>query len=491
MPIMTDKQRRARRLILLSFLILIVLLSLYTPIFAEEIKDKDIALAVDQALMNDQSVSPRLIDIQVDEAIVTLSGSVDNLLARERAAEIAQTIKGVRSVVNKLTVRPVVRDDEQILSDAKKALFNDPATDSYEIKVRVEKGTVTLTGTVDSWQAEQLCLKVVKGIKGVREVISEVKVEPKVDREDSEVEAEIKRRLHWDVWLDDALIDVNVKNGKVLLSGVVGSAAERERACGDARVSGVVSVDDSDLKVDWLRRDEMRRGQKYEDKSDKEVEKAVKDAFLYDPRVLSFKPEVEVKDGIVTLTGVVDNLKAKKAAEDDALNTVGVWRVRNYLKVRPLKQLNDSIIAKRVWDALSKDPFLDQHRISVSVLQGKVYLKGTVNYSFEKSRAEDITSSIQGVVEIENNLRINDTLLDEEVKSDWEIKMDIETELSWDPFVDKDEVTVTVQGGVATLSGIVDGWTQRAAATADAYQGGAVKVINHLKVLYGPAYYRP
>ena len=52
-------------------------------------------------------------------------------------------------------------------------------------------------------------------------------------------------------------------------------------------------------------------------------------------------------------------------------------------------------------------------------------------------------------------------------------------------------INVTVEGGVATLTGTVETWTERAAAEADAHQGGAMRVRNHIKVKNGREYYCP
>jgi len=74
-------------------------------------------------------------------------------------------------------------------------------------------------------------------------------------------------------------------------------------------------------------------------------------------------------------------------------------------------------------------------------------------------------------------------------RSDREIKQDIKKELQESPFVDSEKITVTVKDGVATLSGTVDSWTVHAAATAGAYQGGAIAVLNCLKVRDHSPYY--
>jgi len=78
---------------------------------APEITDAEITQAVDTELLLSKAVPSHLIDVSVADGIVELTGSVDNILARKRATEIAETIKGVRAVVNRILVNPVPRSD--------------------------------------------------------------------------------------------------------------------------------------------------------------------------------------------------------------------------------------------------------------------------------------------------------------------------------------------------------------------------------------------
>jgi len=478
---------RKHKIVRVTLVILFFLAAFSLPLQAKKIEDKDIALATERQLQNQPGVPSHFIDVESNKGVVTLAGTVTTLPAKELATRITQTIKGVRAVVNRIKVMPPSRPDEQIRKDVKKALLNDPATESYEVGVAVKDGRVTLTGVVDSWQEKQLSEQVAKGVLGVKDVKNNIALNYKIKRDDSEIEDEVERVLEWDVWVDDALIDVKVKKGKVTLTGVAGSAAEKSQAFEDAWVAGVRSVDTSGLEVKWWMRDEMSRGKKYAEKSDKEIEEAVRDAFLYDPRVFSFNPAVDVEYGVATLTGVVSNLKAKKAAEQDAQNTVGVWRVKNYLKVRPATVPSDDEIEQRVKDALLRNPVVERYEISVSVVNAKVYLYGTVDSFYEYEQAEDVASRVQGVVEVANNLEINYPRWDtKKSKGDWEIKEDIKSELWWSPYVDSDQVTVEVRDGVATLTGTVDSWMERMAARDNAYEGGAQKVRNFLAVKNAP-----
>jgi osmotically-inducible protein OsmY len=82
-----------------------------------------------------------------------------------------------------------------------------------------------------------------------------------------------------------------------------------------------------------------------------------------------------------------------------------------------------------------------------------------------------------------------------DVKSDDRIEEDIESELFWSFFVDSDNVEVSVDDGIATLTGVVGSWQELKAAVENAFDGGAVGVRSEMVIHempgYTPGYYRP
>jgi len=448
------------------------------------ITDQEITYAIEEVLLVDERIPAHQIDLQTNEGIVTMSGSVPTLQAKERTLEQIETIKGVRAIVDQLEVRPVTRSDEEIRANLSKALSTDPATHTTQIAVAVEAGIVTLTGLVESWQKRNLIGWIAKSIKGVKNVQNDILFEYQTERSDREIEIEIKRRLERDVWVRDALIEVQVQDNLVILTGSVGSVAERSRAYVDAWVRGVVEVDVKGLNVELEQRDEMYRESKYAAKSSQEIKQAIQDAFLYDPRLTSTGPEIEVDQGVAVLTGVVDHLMAKRVAEETAGNTIGIWRVKNYLKVRPVDSPADMEIAQHIREALLWNPDVDRHQIVVSCHDGRVYLYGSVDSNYEKYQAEEIACRVQGVVDIENNLKVDQT---ERWKSDREIKVDIESRFAWSPFIEPDQITIRVEGGVVTLTGAVETWPEYNMLVMKAVKGGAKNVVSHLKVKSDPA----
>lgn len=442
-------------------------------------KDKDIALAVKTELLNDEAVPSHLIDVAVNKGIVTLSGSVDNMLAKDRAARRAEMIKGVRAVVNNLEVKPVSRSDTEIQEDVKEALLEDPTADAYDVTVTVTNGKVLLSGKVESWTESQLVERIAKGVRGVRSVTNAITVEVVTGRSDAEIAEDVRARLANDALVDDALIKVRVDNGKVDLDGTVGSASERTRAQTLAWVAGVKAVNVGGLAIEWWARDKMRRKHAFQARPDRDIVKAVEDALLFDARVSSFNPDVSCSEGVVTLTGEVNSLSAKRAAEQDAKNTTGVVRVRNMLDVRPKPGLTDEEIEAKVDKAIKRDPYLMRKGITTTVANGKVHLYGEVDSYFQKYHAEPVVAKINGVVDVGNHLKVDRQWAH---KNDWEIRVDIKDQLWWSPFVDQNQVTVSVEDGVATLSGTVDSDLEKGAAVDNAFDGGAHSVRDELKV---------
>ncbi len=484
------------------------------PVIGQEnnLTDQEITNAVSDELMEDTAVISDNIDVETEEGVVTLSGEVANILAKQRAEEIASMVKGVRGIVNTVQVQMPVRADFEIEEDIQEALVADAATESWEVTVGVDDGQVTLTGTVDSWQEKQLAASVAKGVRGVTGLQNAITVDYEADRTDQEIKNEIEAALDWDTYIDDALIKVSVDDGQVRLSGTVGSVAEKNRATTEAWVAGVESVDSEALDVRMWARDDTLREDKYVSRSETEIREAVHKTFLYDPRVNSQAVDVEVDEGTVTLRGEVDNLKARLAAAGDARSVVGVWSVKNQLKVRS-EDISDARIERSAENAIERDPYLNRYDITVSVTDAEVYLYGNVNSTFEKSRADDIASRQTGVARVHNHLVVNAPSATRYgpyttepypydydwyepgdqtgLKSDWELERDIRDELFWSPFVDQEDINVSVDDGVAILTGTVDTWGEREAARENALEGGAIAVSNNLDVEFGPNYYKP
>jgi osmotically-inducible protein OsmY len=469
-----------------------------------QLSDAGITHAIERHLLFDRLTPSYRINVETRDGIVELTGSVDNLLAQVRATRIAEAIKGVRSVSNRLTIEAKPVHDTELVANVDKALLYDPATASYEIEVAAKDGKITLTGTVDSWAEKKLAEQVASSVRGVETLDNQITIEYGARPSDTELARDIQELLAQDVLVERDTIEVTVHDGEAKLTGKVGSAAERARAKALAWTAGVSEVDDEGLTIDWLLSDFALREQPNRH-SAAQIERAIEDAAKYDPRVLSFEIRPAVTGNTVTLHGIVDNLAAKRAAEQLARNTVGVAEVINEIEVKPKTDLEDEAITDSILSRLLTNVYTDSYEIGVNVEEGVVTLTGTVDSYFDKAEAGELASHAHGVLFVRNLLQVRhpevgyyfDPYLypyhpyveywhtftpPSTAKSDEDIALAVEDELFWNPWVDEGEVHVSVKNGTAILTGTVDSWRERAAATRSAYEGGALFVDNLLHV---------
>jgi osmotically-inducible protein OsmY len=67
--------------------------------------DGTVTVKVKSALMTDPALKPLQIQVDTKDGVVTLAGAVDSPELKERATQIAQSVSGVQSVVDNLTVK--------------------------------------------------------------------------------------------------------------------------------------------------------------------------------------------------------------------------------------------------------------------------------------------------------------------------------------------------------------------------------------------------
>lgn len=445
----------------------------------EKVTDEAITVAVASHLDQSDLVAAHLVDVAVNDGVVALTGAVDNLLARDQAVRIARSYRGVRSVVDKLDVEAVPRNDREIGYDVLLALGRDPVAESFEVEVNVENGRVILDGTVDSWAESLLVENIIKKVRGVKGIDNRLTIDTQVVRTSPQIKAEIEKRLKLDPHVPHETIEVDVKGTTAILSGVVRNLNEKTHAVRDARVRGIAEVEDDSLVVSPRGEQGLQRGQKVMLKSDEEIAAAVRDALAHDPRTMDEDIEVDVDDWEVRLSGMVDNLAALRAARRHAANTVGVLNVVNRLKVRPGEVPSDRELETAIREGLAADPIAERHEIEPVVRNAAVFLYGTVDSYYERAHAEAVVAGVKGVVIVHNQLEVAGNWAS---RSDKAIENDIRASLRWNALLEAEDIDVEVEDGLATLTGDVGSWFQLTVAVDQAFDGGARTVRSRLHV---------
>lgn len=149
----------------------------------------------------------------------------------------------------------------------------------------------------------------------------------------------------------------------------------------------------------------------------------------------------------------------------------------------PGQQLDDAAITAKVKTKITADPELNPFDIDVDTIDGVVSLRGTVPTEEKSDEAEKLARFTEGVVNVENHLRIHDGMTARERVADATLASEIDAKLIADPQVAANNIDVDVQDGVVTLSGVVETDFAREHAEKVAQRvDGVRRVINELKV---------
>jgi osmotically-inducible protein OsmY len=208
--------------------------------------DSSLKQAVLDELEWEPSVNAAHIGVTAKGGVVTLTGNVGSY-AEKRAAERATgRVYGVKGIAEELIVRyPLDNkvDDADIAQKALQVLSWDIEVPNDKVKVKVEKGWVTLSGNLD-WYFQRTAAEAdVRKLQGVIGVINDIVIKPPVQA--SDVQDKIKAALKRNAQIEADNITVTTDGGKVTLSGKVDTWHERNLAESTAwSAPGVTQVDD-------------------------------------------------------------------------------------------------------------------------------------------------------------------------------------------------------------------------------------------------------
>jgi len=212
---------------------------------------------------------------------------------------------------------------------------------------------------------------------------------------------------------------------------------------------------------------------------DKSLQEDVIRELDWEPVVRSTEIGVGVKDGIVTLSGVVDSHAVKRAVEKAAARVRGVLAVASQLEVKPAgpAERTDADIAWAAANVLAWNALVPEDRITVSVTHGWVVLEGAVERRFQKMAAEDAVADLAGVAGVTNLIAIRPVVPARELKEE------IEDALRRCAGVDPTRVVVELDGDSVRLWGSVGSLAQREAAENAAWSAPGVREIsNHITI---------
>jgi len=216
-------------------------------------------------------------------------------------------------------------------------------------------------------------------------------------------------------------------------------------------------------------------------KTNEELQKDVQEAIKWEPLLSAAEIGVIVKDGVVTLTGMVDSYQKKKEAEDAAKNVTGVNALVANIEIRigTLNKVNDNDVAKEVLNSLKWKWNVPNDKVQVVVENGWVTLDGELEWNYQREAARAAVLNLDGVKGITNNIKIKSPNYDTIEKND------IERALGRNWAIDDHDIRVRVSGNKVTLNGTVHSFYQRDEAGRIAWNApGVSDVDNELVIKY-------
>jgi osmotically-inducible protein OsmY len=187
-----------------------------------------------------------------------------------------------------------------------------------------------------------------------------------------------------------------------------------------------------------------------------------------------------VKDGVVTLAGIVDTYAQRYAAERAVERVNGVKAIVNDLTVKlpGAMERSDADIAHAAVNALRWHTQVPEERVQVKVANGWLTLEGEVDRYYQQEAAEHAVQYLTGVKGVSNviTLRAMPTPAD--------IKQRIRSSIKRQAELDAEQVTVETSGSRVTLRGTVRSVAERRDAERAVWNApGVTRVDNDIKVL--------
>jgi len=201
-------------------------------------------------------------------------------------------------------------------------------------------------------------------------------------------------------------IKTESKEGVVTLTGTVAEASHKSLAQDTVEsLPGVVSVDNR-LKT---------KGEPPPEHSDGWVGTKVKSTLWFHRSVSAARTKVDVKDGIVTLTGEASSLAQKELTTEYAQDVEGVNEVRNEMTVasKPAidertdgQKIDDASITAQVKAALRSHRSTSALKTKVTTNNGAVTVSGIAKNEAEKRLVTKLVTDIDGVVSVINDMTL-------------------------------------------------------------------------------------
>lgn len=216
-------------------------------------------------------------------------------------------------------------------------------------------------------------------------------------------------------------------------------------------------------------------------KSNLKLQQDVQNAILWEPSMHAAEIGVTAKDGVVTLSGIVNSYSKKLTAENAAKKVKGVKAVAEEITIDygySFKK-SDTELAQNILHAWKFHWEVPEDELQVKVEDGWVTLSGEVTWKYQETAAINSIKHLSGVQGVSSLILIKSK------SNDYIEKESLEGALGRNWSINSKDVKVEVAKNKVKLTGIVHSLYQKDEATRLAWNTpGIASVDNQLAIIY-------
>jgi len=223
--------------------------------------------------------------------------------------------------------------------------------------------------------------------------------------------------------------------------------------------------------------------------TDRRIESAFNQSYAYQTYLKNDAIKTVSQNGVVTLTGQVDEASHKDLAQETVANLPGVHRVDNRLRVKlEGTEKSDAWIRAKVRSVLALHRTVSGSRTEVDIKDGVITLRGLATSEAQKELASEYAEDVQGVLRVTNVMvvakapsrpdkPVGATIDDASITA--QVKVALQSHRSTSALRTKVETT----DGVVTVSGLAANAAEKALVSKLATDiSGVKRVVNHMTI---------
>jgi hyperosmotically inducible periplasmic protein len=285
------------------------------------------------------------------------------------------------------------RSEKDVFQDIKQLIQTHFGETGQGLHVEVKGDKVSLWGTVDNLGEKDFIAQRIRRIDGIREVDNALTVANDGNITDKDIEKQVVERFTQSNYEEIMGLGCRVSKGVVTLLGHLETqSTERLAKRIASQVRGVKEV-----------RSEVQFLEKAVD--DATLVNRVENAMVASPWVNAHEIKTTVRNGLVTLTGMVNTQEEIEWAVDTAYQVPGVKAVVSEIFARHRSQGEDLWMTEQLVRKLGQHGMTTQ-QIRAFVKEGIAFLSGEVYSDEDRRFAESLIQHVEGIQGVNSSIKV-------------------------------------------------------------------------------------